>query len=86
MSRNPTGKLYADDVIGTLEDVKKFQRSLTVRLRKTGCCGGTVEESQTAPPFVLHCSAGIGRTGTFLAIDHGIEHLQSKSREVRSCA
>merc|ERR1712216_1040682 len=24
---------------------------------------------------------GIGRTGTFLAIDHGIEHLQSKNRE-----
>jgi protein-tyrosine phosphatase len=29
-------------------------------------------------PWVVHCSAGIGRTGSFIAIDHGIQHLHDK--------
>ena len=27
-------------------------------------------------PILVHCSAGIGRTGTFMAIDIGIQQLQ----------
>ena len=27
-------------------------------------------------PWIVHCSAGIGRTGTFIAIDHGLNHLK----------
>eukprot|EP00054_Salpingoeca_dolichothecata_P019795 m.123420 g.123420 ORF g.123420 m.123420 type:complete len:1850 (+) comp23389_c0_seq2:1097-6646(+) len=29
-------------------------------------------------PWIVHCSAGIGRTGTFIAIDHGLHHLDKK--------
>jgi len=31
------------------------------------------------PPWVVHCSAGIGRTGTFIAIDHGINILKTQA-------
>eukprot|EP00045_Choanoeca_perplexa_P010134 m.101447 g.101447 ORF g.101447 m.101447 type:complete len:378 (+) comp15169_c0_seq1:1169-2302(+) len=33
-----------------------------------------------AGPLVVHCSAGIGRTGTFIAIDVGIHELNSEWR------
>lgn len=31
-------------------------------------------------PVLVHCSAGIGRTGTFMAIDRGMEELNSEWR------
>ncbi|GBL94852.1 Receptor-type tyrosine-protein phosphatase eta [Araneus ventricosus] len=29
-------------------------------------------------PILIHCSAGVGRTGTFIAVDRLMQHLQSK--------
>ena len=31
-------------------------------------------------PWVVHCSAGIGRTGTMIAIDHGMHLLRNTGR------
>jgi len=36
------------------------------------------KESLTTGPPVVHCSAGIGRTGTFIAIDHCISLLEKQ--------
>lgn len=38
------------------------------------------KESLTTGPPVVHCSAGIGRTGTFIAIDHCISLLEKTAR------
>lgn len=32
------------------------------------------------PPVVIHCSAGIGRSGTFAALDYCIDELREKGR------
>lgn len=35
---------------------------------------------QRANPMLVHCSAGIGRTGAFIAIDHAINAMQARAK------
>lgn len=49
-----------------------------VRLSFTAQGGG--KERKPPPPWVVHCSAGLGRTGTLILVDAGVQQLRSTGR------
>jgi len=61
---NKNGDITPDDVLSFLECVN----------------GHRNEADQCSSPCVVHCSAGVGRTGTFIVIDHVMERIKSRSK------
>ncbi|XP_019633091.1 PREDICTED: receptor-type tyrosine-protein phosphatase beta-like [Branchiostoma belcheri] len=51
----------------TTPSLLKFVRSVR---------GHVSKEAMQMGPTVVHCSAGVGRTGTFIALDHLLLHMQ----------
>jgi hypothetical protein len=62
--RKKENPMYVDDVLTMLQDVNAY-------------CSGLEKAKKPAGPILVHCSAGIGRTGTYIAVDHEIKLLES---------
>lgn len=43
-------------------------------------CGDYLEKSKLSGPLLVHCSAGIGRSGTAIAIDHCMYNLRNNGK------
>ena len=65
--RKKENPLHTDDVLAMLKEVNEHAAQAE-------------KSKKPATPILIHCSAGIGRTGTYIAIDHEIKMLESTGK------
>jgi len=64
---NSLGEFFPDNALHMLTSARTEQRRLA-------------DLGERDAPLLVHCSAGIGRTGTFITIDHAMDAIKSKSK------
>lgn len=64
---NSLGEVFPDNAVHMLMSARTEQRRLA-------------DLGERDAPLLVHCSAGIGRTGTFITIDHAMDAIKSKSK------
>jgi len=62
-ARNP---VYTDDCVRMVVDVTQYVRKRAAKMKKTDSL------------VLVHCSAGIGRTGTYISLDHSIYAFEKR--------
>lgn len=62
---NSLGEIFPDNALHMLTSARTEQRRLA-------------DLGERDAPLLVHCSAGIGRTGTFITIDHAMDAIKSK--------
>jgi protein tyrosine phosphatase len=81
----------AQDLLGVVKAVRELQDPAEREVREAkgttevevNPVTGVVRSSQP-PPVLLHCSAGIGRTGGFIALDAALDAVRQEVRAQRS--
>jgi len=73
--------VMADTMLNFRNKVRAEQSEMTSKLVTEGLWSG----HPMGPPMVVHCSAGIGRTGTFMTIDTAIRKFEDVGKvDIRS--
>ena len=87
--RDASGECHPDPLVGASANTQNAYKYSTMHAF-VGSRGAEMvqayrgEEGSAAHPILIHCSAGIGRTGTVIAIDHAMQ-LLSKDGTVNLC-
>lgn len=69
------------EILLLIEGVKDHQATLLAKCRPSAG-----HFPPHGPPIVVHCSAGVGRTGTFCTVDYCIRQwLDTKKVNIQAC-